>query len=404
MRVLFADRISPSAIARLRELGHAVDESPDLAGRDLPGAISGYEVLVVRSTPVTAATVDASDDLALIVRAGAGTNTIDADAATRRGIYVSNVPGRSAAAVAELTMSLILAIDRSIPESVVELRNGRWDKTRFSQADGLYGRQLGIVGLGEIGLAVAERAAAFGMKLLAIDQLDRSPDVLDRAESVPIEMVSDLRVIAERADVVSFHLPATESTRRIIGAGFLERLRPGAIVINTSRGELVDSEALIAAMDNKGIRVGLDVYPDEPEEGQSEFRSQLTEHPNVYGTHHIGASTRQAQEAISDEVVRIVELFEQGTVLNCVNLADQLLGTTTLSVRHHDEVGVLSDVFAVLRAANINVEQMENRVFSGARAAVATIHVTGEVTPEILAELEAIKPVINVSMTEKASG
>src|SRR5918992_2009813 len=165
MRVLFADAIDPSTVEALEEQGHECTRRPDLSSDDLPGEIAGFEVLVVRSTKVTAAAIDAADALELIVRAGAGTNTIDVEAASQVGMYVTNVPGRNAIAVAELTMGLLLAIDRRIADNVADLRTGSWNKTAYSKADGLFGRRLGIVGLGDIGLAVAERAAAFGLEV-----------------------------------------------------------------------------------------------------------------------------------------------------------------------------------------------------------------------------------------------
>ncbi len=397
MRILVADRISEVAQARLQGLGHDVTFQPDLAAAHLADALKGQDVLIVRSTPVAATTIEAADALLLIIRAGAGVNTIDTEAAANKGIYVSNVPGQNAAAVAELTMGLILAIDRSIPDNVVLLRQGRWDKKRFANADGLFGRTIGIVGLGETGLAVAERAAAFGMVVLGIAKPDRAQGIADRISEIPVHLVADLESLAERSDIVTFHVPATDATVGIIGRPFLDRLRSGAVVINTSRGELIDAEALLAAVDTKGLRVGLDVYPDEPGHAEGDFESKLARHPNVYGTHHIGASTRQAQEAISDQVVRIVDSFARGVVLNCVNLVSQPLGAVVLAVRHFDEVGVLSDVFKVLRSADLNVEQMENQIFQGARVAVATMHLSGPVSEDVLMALHDIEAVIGIS-------
>jgi D-3-phosphoglycerate dehydrogenase len=396
MRVLFADAIDPSTVEALEEQGHECTRRPDLSSDDLPDAIEGFEVLVVRSTKVTAAAIEAADALELIVRAGAGTNTIDVEAASQVGIYVTNVPGRNAIAVAELTMGLLLAIDRRIPDNVADLRAGSWNKSEYGKADGLFGRVLGIVGLGDIGLAVAERAAAFGLSVRGVEK-ERPEEVEERIRSIGIELVDSLDELFATSDIVSVHVPAVPDTVSMIDERLLGRMKEGAILLNTSRGDVVDGAALLEAIETRGLRVGLDVYPDEPGSGQAAWSSKLAQHPNVAGPHHIGASTAQAQRAVADGVVEIIESFVRGEVLNCVNLAPTRLGTHTLHVRHLDRVGVLAGIFDVLRRRELNVEQMENRVFEGRNAAVATIDVVGEVGPELIAALEGLPNVIHVS-------
>jgi D-3-phosphoglycerate dehydrogenase / 2-oxoglutarate reductase len=397
MRVLFADAVSPSAVEALTEAGHECVSEPSLGEDQLPDRIAGFEALVVRSTKVTAATIEAADALELIVRAGAGTNTIDVEAASAAGIYVTNVPGRNAIAVAELTIGLLLAIDRRIADNVADLRSGAWNKKEYSKADGLYGKTFGVVGLGEIGFAVAERAAAFGLHVLAIEK-DRDEASRERIDAIGIELVHSLETLVSRSDVVSIHVPAAPETTGSFDARILGLLRNGAILLNTSRGDVVDEAALLDAIENRGIRAGLDVYPDEPGSGATEWSSKLAQHPNVVGTHHIGASTAQAQEAVADGVVRIVESYVRGEIVDCVNLAPSRLGTHTLHVRHLDRVGVLAGVFDLLRRSDLNVEQMENRIFEGRNAAVATIDVVGEVSPDLLAALEQLDHVIHVSI------
>jgi D-3-phosphoglycerate dehydrogenase len=397
MRVLFADAVAPSALEALSARGHDCVSEPTLTEDDLPGRIAGFEALVVRSTKVTAAAIEAADALELVVRAGAGTNTIDVDAASDVGIYVTNVPGRNAIAVAELTMGLLLALDRRIADNVADLRSGRWNKKGFSKADGLYGKTLGIVGLGEIGFAVAERAAAFGLRVLAIEK-DRDDAAEERIRTIGIDVVDSLETLVSSSDIVSIHVPATPETVGSFDARVLGLLRDGAILLNTSRGDIVDEGALLEAVETRGIRAGLDVYPDEPGSGSTEWSSKLAQHPNVVGTHHIGASTGQAQEAVADGVVTIIESYVRGEIVDCVNLAPSRLGTHTLHVRHLDRVGVLAGIFDVLRRRDLNVEQMENRIFQGKNAAVATIDVVGDVGPDLLAALEALDHVIHVSV------
>lgn len=319
MRILIADKFPAAALDQLREADHQCEFQPELGADDLPDAIPGFEALVVRSTRVTAGTIESAERLELIIRAGAGTNTIDVDAASQAGIRVCNVPGRNAIAVAELTMGLLLAVDRNIPDGVSDLRAGRWDKQRYAKARGLYGRTMGIVGLGAIGVAVAGRAHAFGLELFAIRRSGRSPAVLADLEKVGIQWVDDLGQLARSCDILSFHVPASDNTRGIVSRALLDLVRPGAIILNTSRGDVVDEGALIDAMDSKGVRAGLDVYQGEPAVGKGRFESRIAKHPNVYGTHHIGASTSQAQEAVAQGVREILDAWAEGRVIHCVN-------------------------------------------------------------------------------------
>lgn len=399
MRILIADAFEGGE--ELRAAGHEVVDEPGLGPEELPGRIAGAEVLIVRSTRVTADTIDASEDLALIVRAGAGTNTIDTDAAAARGIYVCNTPGQNSIAVAELALGLLLAIDRSIPDAVADLRAGRWDKQRYSQARGLAGRSLGIVGCGDIGLAFAARAAACEMVVRTVDKPGRDLATLRRMRQIGVETVPDLPTLLATSDVISFHVPATDTTTDMVDEDLLSHVRPGAWLLNTSRGEIVDEQALLAAIEDKDLRVGLDVYRDEPSAKQAAWEHPLAQHPNVVGTHHIGASTEQAQQAIAAETLRVVEAFARGQVVNCVNLETRTLGASTLVVRHLDEVGALSAVFDVLEDHQLNVEQMDNRVFAGAVAAVATMHVSGEVSEPLLDTLRELPAVIAATATSR---
>ena len=398
MRILFADAVDPATAEELTAGGHECVVEPALDADSLPGRIPGFGVLVVRSTRVTAATVEAGDALELIVRAGAGTNTIDTQAAADVGIYVTNVPGRNAIAVAELTMGLLLAIDRRIPDNVADLRAGRWDKKTYGHADGVFGKTIGVVGLGDIGLALAERAAAFGLSIVGIRK-PRPAGVEARIGAIGIRLVETLDELLAASDVVSLHVPSSKGTRGMVDARFLSLMRPDAILLNTSRGDLVDGAALLDAVETRGLRVGLDVYPDEPASSTAEWSSKLAQHPNVVGTHHIGASTEQAQRAIAAGVVETINAFERGEILHCVNLAATRLGSCALHVRHYDRVGVLAQVLDLLRRGGLNVEQMENRIFLGGNAAVATIDVAGEIPREMLAEIDAIPDVIHASVT-----
>ena len=318
-KVVIADKFSKPHEAALRKLGLEVTANPDLKDAALKAAIPGVEILIVRSTKVTADILSAADRLKLIIRAGAGVDTIDVPAASARGIPVANCPGTNSLAVAELVLGLILALDRRIPENVAALQAGKWNKKEFSKADGLAGKTLGIIGLGQIGRAVAVRAKAFGLKLLGWDKWCPI-----RAGEVGIdECPAELLDLASRSDIVTCHLALSAESRHLLGRDFFARMKPRAILINASRGEIVDTPALVEAVKTKGLRVGLDVYEGEPATPEAELPPQLFELarlPGVFGTHHIGASTEQAQEAVADETVRIVRAFlADGSVPNCVN-------------------------------------------------------------------------------------
>lgn len=319
MRILFADTFPDHWRQRLELDGHQVRYHPDITEGDLAGRIGDAEVLVVRSTRVDAATLGDGSALRLVVRAGAGTNTIDRERARELGIAVCNTPGKNAVAVAELAMGLIISLDRRIPENVADLRRGVWNKKEYSRSNGLHGASLGVLGLGSIGIELIKRAAAFGMRVAVIDKPGRDAAIEAELARWEVERLPGLPELAAHSDFLSIHLPAGTETIGMIGAEVFEAMKPGAAIINTSRGEVIDEAALLDAMDRKGLRAGLDVYLDEPGSSEAPFTSPLASHPNVYGTHHIGASTEQAQDAVAEGVFEVVTRFALGNTINCVN-------------------------------------------------------------------------------------
>jgi D-3-phosphoglycerate dehydrogenase / 2-oxoglutarate reductase len=399
MKVLVADQFEQSGLDGLAAAGCEVAFDPSLNGDALAAALreSRAAVLVVRSTNVTAAMM-AAEDLALIVRAGAGYNTIDVAAASARGIYVSNCPGKNAMAVAELAFGLILALDRRIPDNVIALRAGHWDKKEFSKAKGLYGRTLGLLGFGNIAQQLARRAQAFGMDIVIWARrfegqtgVDLRPYGLDAASNESrVTLAAAPADVAAQADVLSVHVALAPETKGLVDADVLARLRPGSFFINTSRAEVVDHGALADAVRDRGLRVALDVYPDEPTTATADFNPPLLALPGVYGTHHIGASTEQAQEAIAAETVRIIRTFKAtGQVPNVVNVARRTQATHVLVVRHRTHPGVLAQVFERLAQAGINVLETENIVLEGAGAAVARINIDRPPPSALLAAIGA---------------
>lgn len=331
MRVLIADKLESEAVAAIRALPGVseVRFEPDASPETMAGLVEGAQptVLIVRSTKVPAAAIQASDSIRIIVRAGAGYDNIDVAAASGKGVAVCNCPGMNAVAVAEIAIGHLIALDRRVVEQTTELRAGRWNKGEFAKARGLKGLRLLVVGAGAIGLEVVTRAQAFGMRVAV--QSRHFDEAQGRA--LGVEIVgggrSELLAALPQFDAVSMHVPATDETRGMCDAAFFDAMKPGAYFINTSRGEVVDEPALVNAAKAKGLRVGVDVYRNQPSAKSADWTTPLASIPGVSLTHHCGASTDQAQRAVGEEVVRIVHRFaDSGEALHCVNAA--ALGAT----------------------------------------------------------------------------
>jgi D-3-phosphoglycerate dehydrogenase len=399
MKVLVADKFETVGVDGLKDLGCDVVLRPDVTVETLPAAIREVDpkVLIVRSKKVNEAALGAGPALSLVIRAGAGIDTIDLSAASRLGIFVSNCPGKNSIAVAELVMGLLLALDRRIPDQVADLRKGEWAKGEYSKARGLHGRTLGIVGLGQIGREVARRAQAFGMKVVAY-----SRNLTDEeAERLGIGYCETPVEVARLSDAVSINVAGGSDTKNLVDERFLSAMKPGAYLINAARGSVVDEAALEKAVRERGIRAGLDVYQGEPSGGKAEFKAPIARTPGVYGTHHVGASTDQAQVAIAHEVIRIVDGYmKTGIAPHCVNRLARSSATHVLSVRHQNRPGVLAHVFRVLSEGAVNVEEVENIAYHGAQAAVARIQLSSAPTEAALLEIRTGNPnIISVDLT-----
>jgi D-3-phosphoglycerate dehydrogenase len=326
---------------------------------------------------------------------------------------VSNCPGKNAIAVAELAFALMLSVDRRVPDNVFDLRTGKWNKKEYSKAQGLYGKTLGLLGVGSIGREMIRRAAGFGLDVVVwsrryagqegalSEQEARDLGIESAARAVKIELAPTPGDVAERADILSVHVALGPDTKGFIDADLLGRMKPGALFINTARGELVDHAALAAAVTERHLRVGLDVFADEPASATGDFRSELMALPGVYGTHHIGASTDQAQEAIAAETVRIIRTYQEtGRVPNVVNLAKRTPATHMLVVRHRDRPGVLAHVFDNLREADLNVQETENIVFEGAEAAVARINLDGAPPDDVCDRIKNNQDILDLQVVK----
>lgn len=395
MKILIADKMDVAKVAGLEQLGAHIDLQPQLTAEELPAAIKDAEILVVRSTKVSAATIEAAAGLALIIRAGAGVNTIDVACANSRGVYVCNCPGTNTDAVAELALAHLIAADRRLVAASCDMRSGKWRKKEYGIASGLKGRTLGIIGLGAIGKALAIRAVGLEMNVIAWSRSLTSEEASDMGASYcesPLE-------VAQYADAISLHLAETDETRHLVNREFLDAMKDGAILVNTGRGGLIDTEALKEAIRDKGLRVGLDVFENEPAGGEAEFLDiELAGMANC--TPHIGASTDQAADAVGDSVVEIVAAYkDSGVPLNAVNLRDRSSAETTLVIQHLNKVGVLAGVLDALCTDGINVEEMENTVFSNGEAACCALMLDKSPSAEVLERIGGGEHIIQVRET-----
>lgn len=397
MRVLLADSLSSSVVDKLSEAGCLVENLPQLKGDSLTAALKELQpqVLVVRSTKVTAADFSAAPSLELVVRAGAGYDNIDVSTASGLGVFVANCPGKNAVAVAELTIGLLLSLDRSLPDNVSDFRKGEWNKEKYGEANGLKGRTLGVVGLGNIGKEVIKRAKGLEMNVIAWSRSLTK----EEAAVLGIKRMASPVEVAKKADAVSLHVSANAETAGLADHAFFDAMKPGAFFINTTRSSVVDEEAMLKAIEEKQIRVGLDVFSNEPAGKSGPFSHPFSSNPSIYVSHHIGASTEQAQEAIAQEAGRIIVAYSQtGEVANCVNLASQSPATHQVTVRHLDKVGVLARILKEISIAHWNVQEMENVVFDEARAACAYIRFDGHPDDAVVQRIAALEDVLAVNL------
>jgi D-3-phosphoglycerate dehydrogenase / 2-oxoglutarate reductase len=390
VKVLIADKFPDQYIKQLNEMNLEVNFSPKLGEKDLPEAAKDVDILVVRSTIVNADTINSSKALNLIIRAGAGVNNIDIAAANKKGIYVANCPGMNSVAVAELALGLMISLDRRIPDTVADFRKGVWNKGEYSKSEGLKGKTLGIIGVGAIGKEVAKRALAFEMNVYGKD--------ISRIEGVQIKDFSEMDQLLPLCDIVTIHLPATPETKGLFNKKMFSFMKNGAFLINTSRQDIIVEEDLLEAIKEKNLRVAMDVFKGEPEAKTGEVSSVLKDNPNVYITHHIGASTEQAQNAVAAETVRIIKDFTtSGVIAHWINRAKITDAKYQLVVKHFDKPGVLASILDEIRQGNINIEEIENVIFQGGIAASCTMKLKSPVPAEKLKSMQENPDVLSIS-------
>lgn len=381
MNIYIADKLPQQAIDDLNKIGGKVENNTTAKSGDLDKGLKNADVLIVRSTIVSEACIKKSPNLMLIIRAGAGVNNIDIEAASNFGIYVANCPGKNSIAVAELTMGLILSLDRHLPENVNDFHNSKWNKAAYSKADGLFGKALGIVGTGQIGQEVIKRAKAFGMPVVAWSRSLTH----QKADELGVTYAKSVEQLASACDILSVHLALTPDTKGIISKKVLSLMKDGAFFINTSRDGVVDEDALYKEVRSGRLKAGLDVFTDEPEYKEGEVKSRFAGLDGVHVTHHIGASTEQAQLAVADDAVDIVRGYkETGKVRNWLNRAVQTEAPWQLVVRHYDKPGVIANVMNELKEKDINAQELENVIFKGKTTACCTIQLDAKPSDKTL--------------------
>lgn len=394
MKILIADKLSDKTTGELEKLGAKVIVDSSLTMETIPDHIGDSEILVVRSTKVTDKAIQAAPALSLIIRAGAGVNTIDIKSANSRGIHVANCPGKNTDAVAELAIGHLINADRRIANATRDLREGTWCKKEYGNSRGLKGRTLGIVGIGAIGKAVIKRARGLEMEIAGWSRSLTE----EKAKELGIIFCATPAQLASISDAVSVHLAATDETKHFIDGNFFSQMKDGAIFLNASRGEVVNTGDLKKAVKEKSLRAGLDVYENEPAAAATDFNdTDLAQ--MVFCTPHIGASTDQAAEAIAEEVVRIVKSYkETGKPVNGVNIQEKSFAKINLVVRHFNRVGVLAFVLDELRNEGINIEEMENMIFTGGEAASCTLKLDDTPSRELIQKISSQGDIIQVML------
>ncbi|WP_414641966.1 phosphoglycerate dehydrogenase [Brevundimonas sp.] len=355
MRMLLLENIHPAAVKRLEDAGYQVETVKGALGEDaLIARIKGVHVLGVRSkTQVSAAVLDAADKLMAVAAFCIGTNQIDLDAAAGRGVAVFNAPYSNTRSVVELAVGLTIALLRDVADKSAAMHRGEWNKSATGSRE-LRGKTLGIVGYGAIGSQLSVLAEALGMRVIFHDLTERL--ALGNARRMP-----SLDALLAESDVVSLHVDGRSDNTTLIGAAQLSRMKPGALLLNLSRGHVVDVGALAQALGSGRIGgAAVDVFPEEPATNADPFDSPLRGLPNVILTPHIGGSTEEAQEAIAEFAAeRLLGYLNRGDTTFCVNLPNVQLAEVSGAHRilhiHRNQPGVLAELNRALAAAGLNI-------------------------------------------------
>lgn len=352
IKILVSDTLSEGGLKILKSVKEfEVDVRTGLAPEELKKIIKEYDALIVRSaTKVKKDIIEAAKKLRVIGRAGVGLDNVDLEAATQKGIIVMNTPAGNTISTAEHTFSMILALSRNIPQAYASMKQGRWDRSKFMGVE-LYGKALGVVGLGRIGTEVVKRALSFGMKILAYDPFLS----LQVAQSLGVEMV-ELKDLFKRADYITIHAPLSEKTRHMVSTAEFAMMKKGARIVNCARGGIIDEEALVSAIkEGRVAAAALDVFEKEPLSADN----PLLQLDNVVITPHLGASTEEAQVNVALEVAQIVRdaLLGRG-IRNAANypcLEPEVFGVIEPYINLAERLGLFTSQLAEGRLKELNV-------------------------------------------------
>jgi D-3-phosphoglycerate dehydrogenase len=387
-RVLVSEKLAQAGLDLMADAGHEVDVQLGLSPEELVEAVKGAHALVIRSaTTVTAEVLAAGTDLVVVGRAGIGLDNVDVTAATERGVMVVNAPQSNILSAAEQAMALLLAQARNIPQAHAALVAGKWERSKWEGVE-LYGKTLGVIGLGRVGALVAQRALAFGMRLVAYDPFVSA----DRARHMGVELMSLDDVMAE-SDFVTVHLPKNKETMGLIGADLLARAKPGIRIINTARGGIIDEEALADAVRSGHVQgAGLDVFAKEPT-----TESPLFELPSVIVAPHLGASTAEAQDKAGVTIAEMVNLALAGDFVPfAVNVS-----ATDVSETVRPFMGLAEQLGRILAGLEDGLPSMLEVEYQGGLAGAGTGILTLSVLKGLFAEATEV-PVSYVNAPQMA--
>lgn len=385
-KVLVSDKLSDAGLQVLRDASDIdVDYRPGLSEQELAEAIGAYQGLIIRSgSKVTAEVLKHAEQLKVIGRAGIGVDNIDVPAASRRGIVVMNTPTGNAVTTAEHALSLLLALARKIPQATASMKAGKWEKSKF-QGREIAGKTLGIIGMGNIGRIVADRAQGLKLKVVAFDPVLSS----ERAAALGVSLVP-LDELFGRADFITSHAPLTPETRGLVGKAAFDKMKPGVLIVNAARGGIVDEDALVEAIEAKKVAgAALDVFASEPLQSDS----KLLGRDEIVLTPHLGASTSEAQERVAVQIAeQAVEYLTRGTIKNALNVAS-LEGDAAQRLRPYQELarrlGLLVGQLGTTDVSELRVVCTGDAADAGTRP-VATAALAGYFQPHLQEPVNAI--------------